>query len=157
MVKCSIVLYGALNPLATHISLSSSETWLNWDLRQKAKQRAGLKIENFDLFWTYSINRHYEFSSRNIFPHPKNWKQTINKTAAFVFALLLGSSTQLCEDSVCLVPTPFYVFAHHIINSSKRPWLVPRWHGFEVRFSLHLLMETQLKQLVLSLYVSNSD
>ena len=118
------------------------ETWLNWDLRQKAKQRAGLKIENFDLFWTYSINRHYEFSSRNIFPHPKNWKQTINKTAAFVFALLLGSSTQLCEDSVCLVPTPFYVFAHHIINSSTQPWLALGWHGFEVRFSLHLLMET---------------
>ena len=153
---------GALNPTATHISLSSSETWLNWDLRQKAKQRAELTIENSDLFWTYSITRYCENKSTFLVTYFQIQRTEIIQLIRelllclpFSYAALRNSVYTVCAQF--LVPTPFYVFAHHIINSSKRPWLVPRWHGFEVRFSLHLLMETQLKQLVLSLYVSNSD
>ena len=75
-----------------------------------------------------------------------------------MFALLLGSSTQLCEDSVCLVPTPFYVFAHHIINSPTRvDWLLG---GTDLKYdSVYICLwklyprnkQKQLKQLVLCL------
>ena len=75
-----------------------------------------------------------------------------------MFALLLGSTTQLCVDSVCPVPTSFYVFAHHIIKALHNPdWLLG---GTDLKYdSVYICLrklyprnkQKQLKQLVLCL------